>query len=309
MTRHSLYLLAPALVTALGLAGCELNFGKPDTADTGSWVEGDADADADADTDTDADADSDADADTDADADADTDADADADSDADTDCEWLDVEVDGSNEPDPATQFDLTYFGLGFIGQIQESEIYDWEMDSEPASAMLEFTLYDSDWDTCSLIYDASDYVHNNGWKTEGGQLYDAFDIDIAAGYTDCPELDDAQWETIDARELVERHKWGHGFGSFYANESELKDAVQDAGLDWTNDWQPYVMATYIYWDLAGYGIELGYGFGYESECGVLTTDGDGYATTMAAATGTPLPSGVYSGSPFYVYDATYLLH
>ena len=102
---------------------------------------------------------------------------------------------------------------------------------------------------------------------------------------------------------------WGLAWGDMgVAMTAELEDAVDDAGLDWTADWEPYVFAGYIYWDLAGSAWELDYSFGYEVDCGELTRDSSGDNVKLSAPSSGPLSDGVYTGQSWTVFYADNLI-
>ena len=288
----ALLILLPLFATA----GCELNPGEKD--DTGLNPEGDADADADADTDTDADAD----------------ADADADSDADTDCEWADdAVIADTGLPDASVEFEPYYFIASAVLMIDDNEIWDFDYDGEANSSYVEFVFFgDSSSgyaELCSIIYDGSTATETTSpWKTSsGGQVYGAFDLDLADGYTDCGVLNAGDWDTTDMREVLENHKWGVGIGEMVDVKTDLKPAVEDAGLDWDNDWAPFVSSGYLYWDLLGGAYEWMYTFGYDTSCDETIIDTDGYLTPLPMPTSGPLDRGLWIPNGFYYIDAKYL--
>jgi predicted nucleic acid-binding Zn-ribbon protein len=301
------HLLFPLVLFA---TACEIGTGKDD--DTGLDPEGDTDTDTDADTDTDTDADGDTDTDT----DADTDADADADTDADADCEWLDdALLADTGMPDDEVEFEPAYFIASAVIMVHESEVYDFSYDGTDQTSYIEFTFFgDSSTsyaELCSIIYDASEASPPAGtWVTDsGGELFDAFSFELADGYTDCGVLNDGSWGSEDMRDVLEKWQWGVGIGQMVSVKDDLKPAVEDAGLDWTNDWEPYVVSGYLYWDLAGGALEWMYTFGYDTRCDEAIIDGDGYLVPLDAPTSKPIETGLWIPNGFYYVDASYLAH
>jgi len=303
------HLLFPMALFAM--TACEIGNGEVD--DTDLNPEGDADADTDADTDTDADSDADTDADTDADSDAD--ADADTDSDADTDCTFNDdALLADTGMPDDSVEFDPYFFSISSVLMVDDENIWDFDYEGTPNSSYLEFAFMDTEAsgyaDLCTVIYDASDASLWGGtWITDGGVIYEGYDLSFSDGYTDCGVLDDGAWGTTDIREAIEKHKWGIGIGPMYDIYDPLKEAVQNAGLDWTKDWEPHVSSGYLYWDLAGGAIEWMYSFGYDTSCDEALADGDGNLIAMPAPTSSPLDRGLWIINGFYIIEAGYLAH
>jgi len=304
------HLLFPMALFAI--SACEIGTGEVD--DTALDPEGDADADADADTDTDAD--SDADADTDADSDADADADSDTDSDADTDCTFNDdALIADTGMPDDSVEFDPSYFITSTVMMIDDNEVWDFDYDGSASSSYIEFTFFDSKAagyaELCSIVYDASGATESTStWKTSsGGQVYAAFDLDLADGYTDCGVLDAGTWDTTDMRDVLENQKWGIGVGEMVDIYEVIKSAVQDAGLDWTKDWEPYVTSSYLYWDVLGGAYELMYTFGYDTSCDEALIGGDGNLIPLDKPTGAPLERGLWLDNGLYYLYTSDLAH
>jgi hypothetical protein len=297
-----------AVLTALTITACEIGTGEKD--DTGLNPEGDTDADADADTDTDTDADADADSD------ADSDADADADSDADTDCEFADdALLSDTGMPDPSVEFEPFFFIPSAVFLVDESEIWDFDYMGKGQTSYLEFTFFGDESsgyaELCSVIYDASDATPPSAtWMTDsGGELYDAFELDLANAYTDCGELNDSTWGDTDIRKVIEKWRWGIGVGQMVDIYQTLKDAVVAAGLDWEADWEPHVTSGYLYWDLGGGAFEWQYTFGYDTTCDEALLDADKALIPLDAPTTKPLDRGLWINNGFYYIDASYLAH
>jgi len=201
------------------------------------------------------------------------------------------------------------------VMMIDDNEVWDFEYDSTANSSYIDFTFFgDSSTsyaELCTIIYDISDAAETTStWTTDsGGQLYGAFDLSLADGYTDCGILDEGSWDTTDMRDVLEKHKFGVGIGEMVNVADDLKPAVQDAGLDWDNDWEPYVTSGYLYWDLAAGALEWMYTFGYDTSCDVALFDGDGYLIPLDKPTSGPVERGLWVANGFYYVDASYLSH
>ncbi len=89
---------------------------------------------------------------------------------------------------------------------------------------------------------------------------------------------------------------------------STLPAAVVSAGLDWTNDWAPYVSSMYVYSDLYGQAYELGWAWGWEEECGVLSSDTSGDGIKLSSPTASPLPDAAWDGNGWSQFYASALV-
>lgn len=123
-----------------------------------------------------------------------------------------------------------------------------------------------------------------------------------------CEDFDPSIWGADTPISLVEGTQWGVGFGDMSGDfENTMKTAVQNAGLDWANEWAPYVFSYYLglYDSDAGEvaGSELGWGFAFEVDesTWIPKADGDNLIPfEMSSATELPSPAYV-SGSCLYL--------
>ncbi len=223
-------------------------------------------------------------------------------------CEYPDVGVTNSAGPASGPTFSPSTFGVRVFALVEDSVIYDWEYGSSQESAYIEFVFTDAASNECGVVYDIDGSPFTFGWTTDsGGTLYDSFDLELSNGYTYCTAVSASTWGSTDLRDVVEYWEWGFGFGEMVDLTSSLAAAVLAAGYDWTNDWEPYVISGYLWWDLPGQAYEVDYVWGYEEECGVLEeTAGD--LVEIPAPTSGPLPDGGWYAQPFMVFTASYLI-
>jgi len=225
-------------------------------------------------------------------------------------CSYPSGSISVSSGPAAGPTWSPTYFSIDAFAVVESSTIYDYEYGGSAYSAYLEFAFYDSrgSYD-CSIIYDMDPFTSSLGWTTtSGGTLYDAFDVVMIGGYTDCQALSSRTWGSTDMRDVLAYWDWGVAWGEMVDMWSDLRSAVIASGQDWTNDWAPYVISGYVWTDAWGNDNEVAYAFGYEEECGVLEEDFRGDLTTLSAPTSGPLPDGGWDMSGYWLYYASYLV-
>jgi len=224
-------------------------------------------------------------------------------------CVYPDDTLVVSTGPASST-FNPYLFTIDFIGTIHSDVVYDWDNGSGDQPAYIEFEFYDSTpTSICSVYYDLDSAVPAFGWSTSsGGALYGQWEVPLVGGYTTCPAVSSATWGTRDLRDLLEDWTWGVGVGEMVDLASTLPAAVVSAGLDWTHDWAPYVSSMYVYSDLYGQAYELGWAWGWEEECGVLTSDTSGDGIKISAPTASPLPDATWDGSGWSQFYASALV-
>lgn len=225
-------------------------------------------------------------------------------------CTWPDDSLTVSTGPASGATFSPYYFSVDFIGSIDSDMVYDWENSSGDQPAYIQFEFFDSSVASiCSVYYDLDIASAASGWTTSsGGSLYGAWEVPLVGGYTTCTAVSATTWGTRDLRDLLEIWTWGVGVGELSDLGSSLRTAVLDAGLDWTNDWAPYVSAEYVYSDLYGVAYELGWAWGWEQECGVLSEDSSGDGIKLATPTAAPLDTAVWDGNGFLLFYASALV-
>ena len=100
---------------------------------------------------------------------------------------------------------------------------------------------------------------------------------------------------------VFETLPWGIGIAEMSPTfKTQLQTGIEDAGLDWAADFEPYVVALTASFDGAT-SYELGYMLNYETQCDDIVLDGKGLATALPAPTAPPL-AGYFEGYSYYVF-------
>ncbi len=224
-------------------------------------------------------------------------------------CTWPDEDLWVSSGPVSGPTISPYYFTVSFIATIESDVFYDWMNSSGDQPAYIEFEFYDSSATSlCSIYYDMDAATVATGWTTSsGGTLYGAWEVPLTGGYTTCQPVSSATWGTNDLRDVLELHTWGVGVGALVDLMATLPTAVIDSGLDWTADWAPYVSAEYVYSDIYGQAYELGWSWGWEHDCGELSTDASGDGIKLSTPTSSPLDNAVWDGNGYLLFYASAL--
>lgn len=269
------------------------------TEDTWNVIDADADTDADSDSDSDSDADSDSDSDADSDSDSDSDSDADSDADADVSFEPYVM----------AFSWDMGFEDDSYTGWIGP--------DGTAGDPFVTVTVYEE------RYFDAGDdrysctwygYISEVGADDMGvsGLWYGA-EIQLSdAGATDCSGFDRSIWGDDNPGAMLTSNRWALGFGPLGDNVSpSLEGAVNDAGLDWSGDWEPNVFSYYMGFTTSSSAAfedtetvsDYGYALAYEVDTSMtLQTDADGEATVLDIASDARLPRRAYiSGAGWFL--------
>ncbi len=225
-------------------------------------------------------------------------------------CVYPDESLTVSTGPASGATFSPYYFSVDFIGTIEDGVVYDWQNSSGDQPAYIQFEFFDSSVTSlCSVYYDLDSASVATGWSSSsGGALYGAWEVPLVGGYTTCPQISAATWGSRDLRDLLESWTWGVGVGELVDLGGDLRTAVLGAGLDWTNDWAPYVNAEYVYSDLYGTAYEIGWAWGWEEECGVLAEDTSGDGIKLSALAASPPPDATWDGNGFLLFYASALV-
>ncbi len=146
--------------------------------------------------------------------------------------------------------FDPAYLELELDAGIYDLTLRDYVQDGIAHSTSLTFhVLDDAGRPLCDVVYDltgATTAVSN--WATTSGILFEALELSLTGGTTDCPKLNTAQYAafgTTDIRKIIEAQPLGIGLGELDALEWQVEDEQVALGEDWAADWEPYVFAWY----------------------------------------------------------------
>jgi hypothetical protein len=192
------------------------------------------------------------------------------------DCEYPSVEVpDGTPS---ATPFTPVYIALNGFGIRTETGWEDYNYYGEDSSALVYFDIYDEVDIVCQVIYDLNTATSilpstitsiGADGVSAGGRIFEAYELNLTGGNTDCGRIDAAVFGSEDIREVLAFLPIVVGIGELDSLRAELATAVGDAGLDWDADWDPYVMGAFVSFDGIN-AYETMYGFGYEADCATL---------------------------------------
>lgn len=214
--------------------------------------------------------------------------------------------------------------GVSFDGILFDGEVKDYAYDAKgtgaplPQSSSLTFTAYDADDQAlCTVRYDASraTSIEANSVRTaNAARIFNAYEIDLANGISDCNRLDAPVFEGYPRLAMaLEATDWIFAFGEMGDSAGPLSQAY---GNDWdTVEGQMYGLyiqrvltnsdrcpdADEVYVDVEAGAVEVGAGFLYQtSACGVLNPD----LVPLRYRPGAPMKGGVYRTSPVLPFDA-----
>jgi hypothetical protein len=198
---------------------------------------------------------------------------------------------------------------MAFDGVVDNDRFYDYYNDAdgdgvpETFTSAVFFDFYEDDpvnpgqvgAHLCQVIYDGSNNLATS-FISQSGAIYNAFELQLADGESDCNSLDLAVWNSIDIRDAIESpmYQWGFGIGEVQ-DTLPLLEAKYDP--DWAI-WQPLIAGGYISPD----GV-----FAYEwnevhvyplSDCATVEPD----KTEIDAPTAGPVFSANYTGIPLYAF-------
>ena len=214
--------------------------------------------------------------------------------------EWTVGDATPSGAP-----IDAVYWGYGLIGAINGSSIEDFDGTTGPWASQLRITIFDTNiLPVCSFAFDAESAVAVNPavWgPSDTGTMPDAgFQIDTtnAPMWTDCGPVNPTIFGTANLGDWF-RGSFGIGFSPMIELGPALQPAVDAAGLDWANDWEPNVFSAWISIN-GGPPFEGGYSFAFEEVCGVMTDDGFGNGVMIPSQPG--VLEGIVDSQPYYVF-------
>ncbi len=189
---------------------------------------------------------------------------------------------------------------ISFVATVGDELLQDMLWQGEPVSSYLTLDFFsEGAEESCAIYYDLSESERSTQtwWTDTGGLLFDAWDLVLRDGYTDCPPIAADLWGTNDLRQLVEQHSWGFGLGEAWRVEDYLRSVVDDFGA-----WEPYLMGGYVM--TSAYSpdtaYEISYGLSFEADCGEAWTNVDGSPVYREAVEEGPLPDGIGYAAGLY---------
>ncbi len=192
----------------------------------------------------------------------------------------------------------------GFVGSVDQGAVHDFVWEGELFSSYFYFNVADEEAEnTCVVYYDLSEAEPASvSWTTNtGGLLFEAWDLVLRDGFSDCGPIVTEEWGFGDLRDLFEDHEWGLGFGE----PVEVAEYMSENVEDWETRWEPYMVSGYVRSSAISDDVayEVGYAVGVEAECGVAVLDWNGEPTYLPAAQESPLPSSIWQGAAVYALD------
>ncbi len=196
----------------------------------------------------------------------------------------------------------------GFVAAVDDSELHDLVWNGSPVSSYFTVNVADEGGESwCAIYYDLSESVPAaQPWLTDtGGLLFDAWDLVLRDGYTDCPPIAANEWGVTDLRDLIEQHTWGWAFGESI-RVAEYLAANTD---DWEVFWEPHLVGGYVVSSAYGddMAFEMAYAVGMEADCGVAVLDWNGEPTYVPAVDEGPMPAAIWQGASLYAMELEYL--
>jgi hypothetical protein len=224
--------------------------------------------------------------------DADTDVDSDSDADADTEpCIWPDASI-SATAPTAGTMTP-NWVSLDLYGIIDGGDDFrDFHIDGVgdvPAAAF--FTFYAPDvTPLCSVSWEIT-LRSVAPWSTASGPIGEAFEITLVGqgdASPNCHDVSGGVFPTSDIRDWIAAETWGIGIGEVNDLLSPVQTLASQLGYSFGADWQPHIYGVYL-WRGGADALEVGYGFRYAHDCGLLLDDGAGGLVLEA----TPSPGDV----------------
>ena len=228
-------------------------------------------------------------------------------------CTFPDEVLAGGPIPADAPQFDPTWISVDWGLLRDQHGLHDYVLDlngdrridaNELSSSYVRFSLYGPEVDfLCSVEFDADQATPAAGppWQTSAS-LFEAFDLDLEGGVTDCPALDPLVYGTRDIRELLAKLPWGVGFGELAELADPLQASVAASGGSWETDWAPHIYGSWVTWDRSR-AVVLGYGTVSHAACDLVSAEPSGATQLLPRVRSTALPHGLRSATEFLVYN------
>jgi len=194
-------------------------------------------------------------------------------------CVYPDEPLVGDDDAPPLPLMEPRFLGVTFTGVVNGGQIEDHDVTTDggdvTTSAQVVFEVFDAiRLPLCTVRYDLSVATPaGSEWGTESGEaLYQAYDVVFSEGESDCNRIDVDVYSAHDLRHVLEFFDWGVGVGPLVNVSPVLEFEVTDDGGDWSGDWEPYVMGSYVTWDHEE-TTEVGWLKAYDLSCGAYDMD------------------------------------
>jgi len=135
--------------------------------------------------------------------------------------------------------------------------------------------------------------------------LWAGYAISLDFLETDCTNMDPWVWGERTPTSMLESAFLGIGYRPMSPGfESVIKAQVDDSGLRWAQDWEPFVFTMVMgLWDEDSgklIGSEVDYAFSYEMSQGALSYGLSGDPIPQRLSDSTGLPEGLIAGYPYF---------
>ena len=240
----------------------------------------------------------------------DTDADADADADADSDTD-ADADADAVFEPYRIGFSFTTAYTDGAYGPFVAS-------DGTEVRPYATVTLYEEAYfEAGDERYTCTYFAYFNEVAVDNMGLDDLWygaEVELEdAGNTDCTNLNPDDWGATDPSGFLLDTRFAVGFGPLGPNTGPaLEQAVIDAELDWSADFEPYAFSYYAAWtkdSSAAFAdtetlYDYGYVYAFEMEDDLtLSVDADGNNVAVEAGLGSEMPNGLMDSRIWWIAE------
>ncbi|MCA9492516.1 MAG: hypothetical protein KC621_21430, partial [Myxococcales bacterium] len=170
-------------------------------------------------------------------------------------CTYPDVPVRDLAWVPPQPTFDPMFFEVSMdLAQDGAGGVRDYAELGTDHSSELRVDLFGPEFDPlCTVRFDLSNATQANtaGFAIAGGNgtLYDAWDLNLSEGITDCPAMDPVVYGSADIRQVLAAMPWAAALGDLGVLTAATRAYVQSTGGNWNADWDPYVDGAYFSWD------------------------------------------------------------
>lgn len=141
-----------------------------------------------------------------------------------------------------------------------------------------------------------------------GDNIWVGWDMSLQVIDTDCTSFDPELWGDETPTSVIESMDFGYGFGP--TSDDFKGEIVDNWGVDWTTDWEPYVFSGFVAWwsdkDDALFGSETNYSWNFQVDDAwelVTETGDDGYDYLVYEPAPTEAPRGYVRSNAFWGWD------